>query len=260
MLRVLGVHGASSQRYRRRDGSPEETSGALSAAWLRHLRAATPAHPVDLRVAYYGHHLHSDAEDDPAFLDPGEQELLADWIGLLDPELSAVPRSERAQRAGEWLTRSFGPGTRLFALAFCRELHTYLTEPERRSAAQKAVADAVAEQRPDVVLAHSLGSVVAYHALWEHQDQDLDLLVTLGSPLALPGAAGNGDARSRPPRVRRWVNLADIGDIMAVPPAGVGRMFTGVQRDIPISAGIWEFQTPGAYLRSPDVIRVLFES
>jgi pimeloyl-ACP methyl ester carboxylesterase len=199
-------------------------------------------------------------EEDPAFLDPGEQELLAEWIGLLRPELSAVPGPERARQAADWLTRSFGPGARLFALAFCREMHTYLTEPERRTAARKAVADAVADQRPDVIVAHSLGSLVAYHALWEHQDQDVDLFVTLGSPLAMPGAVGDGDARSRPPRVRRWVNLADIGDITAVPPAGVGRMFTGVQHDIPITAGIWEFQTPGAYLRSPDVTRMIFES
>ena len=37
-------------------------------------------------------------------------------------------------------------------------------------------------------MAHFLGTVVAYEALHVHLDLHVYLLVTLGSPLALPGA------------------------------------------------------------------------
>jgi hypothetical protein len=222
---------------------------------------------INLRVAYYAHLLQPESghplDDDPAMLEPAEQHLLADWIALLQPELTEAPRDEQAHQAGEWLARAFGPATRLFALTFCRELHAYLAGEDARSAALQAVADAIADQRPDVVVAHSLGSVVAYESLWAHQDRDIELLVTLGSPLAMPGVvldrlhAGH---RRRPPRVRRWVNLADVADIVAVPPSGVARQFAGVDEDIPITAGMWEFQTPGAYLRSADVAGVIFDA
>jgi hypothetical protein len=266
MLRVLGVHGIGTHRYHRRTSSPEQAAIAVATDWFRHLGTAMPANSsVDLRVAYYAHLLHPESghpvDEDPAMLEPPEQQLLADWIALLQPELTESPRDERAQLAGQWLARAFGPAARLFALTFCRELHAYLAGEQARSAARQAVADAIAELEPDVVVAHSLGSVVAYESLWAHQDRDIELLVTLGSPLAMPGVVLDrlhADGHHRPPRVRRWVNLADVADIVAVPPAGVVRQFAGVDQDIPITAGMWEFQTPGAYLRSADVAGVIF--
>lgn len=270
MLRVLGVHGIGTHRYHRRAGSPEDAAIAVATDWFRHLGTAMPANSsVDLRVAYYAHLLHPESghpvDEDPAMLAPAEQQLLADWIALLQPELTEVPHDQRALEAGDWLARAFGPATRLFALTFCRELHAYLAAEDARAAARQAVADAIADLKPDVVVAHSLGSVVAYETLWAHQDRDINLLVTLGSPLAMPGVVldrlqPHAEGRGRPPRVRRWVNLADVGDILAVPPTGLGRQFDGVDQDIPISAGIWEFQTPGAYLRSADVASVIFDA
>ncbi|GAB2973751.1 hypothetical protein LWP59_30275 [Amycolatopsis acidiphila] len=267
MLRVLGVHGIGTHRYHRRKGSPGEAAVALATDWFRHLGTAMPPNSsVDLRVAYYAHLLHPDCghpvEEDPAMLEPAEQRLLADWVTLLHPALAETPAGERAQQAGDWLARTHGSATRLFALTFCRELQVYLSSDEAREAAQRTVADAIADFAPDVVVAHSLGSVVAYECLWAHQDHDLGLLVTLGSPLAMPGVVldrlrPDGE-RGRPPRVARWVNLADVGDIVAVPAAGVARQFAGVDADVPVTAGMWEFQTPGAYLRSTDVTGMIF--
>ncbi len=42
------------------------------------------------------------------------------------------------------------------------------------------------DRRARAVLAHSLGSVAAYEALWAHPDLRVELLVTLGSPLGMP--------------------------------------------------------------------------
>lgn len=65
-------------------------------------------------------------------------------------------------------------------------------------------------------------------------------------------------AMHRPPCVRRWVNLADIGDVVALPRIGLGQAFTGVEEDIPVTIGIWDFHTVGAYLRAPTVRNALF--
>ncbi|TNC23958.1 hypothetical protein [Amycolatopsis alkalitolerans] len=260
MLRVLGVHGVGAHRYHRRTSSPERAATALATDWFRHLGTAMPANSsVDLQMAYYAHLLHPGGgppvEEDPAMLEPAEQGLFVDWMRLLNPALTGnVPR------AGDWLARTHGSATRLFALTFCRELNAYLSDHDAREAVRRTVADAIARFEPDVVVAHSLGSVVAYESLCAHQDHDIGLLVTLGSPLAMPGVVADhlepGD-HGRPPGVRRWINLADPDDIAAVPHGEAARR-SGPDEDIRIRAGMWEFQTPGAYLRSTEVTDVIF--
>jgi hypothetical protein len=113
-----------------------------------------------------------------------------------------------------------------------------------------------------VIVAHSLGSVVTYETLWAHQEHDIDLLVTIGSPLAMPGivsprlhpAATSGGT---PPGVGRWVNVADVGDIVAIPRTGLRDHFAGVERDVTVVIGQWDFHTATAYLRHPEVAALL---
>lgn len=83
--------------------------------------------------------------------------------------------------------------------------------------------------RPVLLLAHSMGSMIAYEALWEltHEDGDefkVDLLVTMGSPLGqrfiqrrLKGSADSGAYRY-PHNIRRWINLTAVGDTTAIDP------------------------------------------
>jgi pimeloyl-ACP methyl ester carboxylesterase len=117
------------------------------------------------------------------------------------------------------------------------------------------VVNAVVEHRPDIVIAHSLGSVVAYEALWAHQDTPVDLLITIGSPLALPHAvfprlspAPEQGKGARPPAVRQWINIADPGDLVAIPPKGVARQFTGVDRDEHTAIHAFDFHFVRNYL------------
>jgi len=78
-----------------------------------------------------------------------------------------------------------------------------------------------------LVIAHSLGSVIAFDALWElsyRRDSKItvDLFMTLGSPLGLNFMrhrmlnARETGARRYPTNIRRWANLTAIGEMTAL--------------------------------------------
>ncbi|GAA2693826.1 MULTISPECIES: GPI inositol-deacylase [Actinosynnema] len=263
MTKVQGVHGIGNYGLLRAEGSSEAAAKALARTWSTAL--ALP--DIDLAIGYYAHHLHRGTAqgplDDPAALTPEEQLLLVDWVDALAPvSTSQGPRTIRARQAADWITRRFGKAARLFAIAFCREVHTYLSSPDssRRAKTRQAIADSLAAHRPDVVIAHSLGSVVAYETLWAHPDHDVELLITLGSPLAMPGVVAprlRPGTNAKPPRVNRWINVADVGDLVALPRTGLTPHFTGVEQDIPVTVGNWDFHTATGYLATREVRALL---
>lgn len=73
---------------------------------------------------------------------------------------------------------------------------------------------------PNLVVAHSLGTVVALEALHEYAG-DVPLFVTLGSPISMRAAVWPR-LRPRPPTapagVRSWLNFWDRDDLIAVRP------------------------------------------
>ena len=84
-------------------------------------------------------------------------------------------------------------------------------------------------KRPILLIAHSMGSVIAWDSLWQmaHDDSDpvsIDLLLTMGSPLGqrfiqkrLQGHCEE-DERRYPGGIRRWINLSAVGDLTAIDP------------------------------------------
>jgi hypothetical protein len=92
--------------------------------------------------------------------------------------------------------------------------------------------------------------VVAYEALHQRPDLRVGTFLTLGSPLGMPGTvfealdpepvAGRG---VRPPGVQRWVNVADVGDLIAVPVELGGRF--DVDRHEPVRIAFAAFHTFG---------------
>lgn len=83
--------------------------------------------------------------------------------------------------------------------------------------------------RPILLVAHSMGSVIAYDSLWQlSQDTGaetaIDLFLTMGSPLGqrymqrrLMSRGAQG-AKKFPAGVRRWINLSAVGDLTALDP------------------------------------------
>lgn len=80
-----------------------------------------------------------------------------------------------------------------------------------------------------LLVAHSMGSVIAYDALWElwHEERNrgrVELFITLGSPLGmryvqkrLVGFRNHGHARY-PGNIGRWVNVSTEGDLTSLDP------------------------------------------
>ncbi|WP_460391320.1 hypothetical protein [Actinophytocola sediminis] len=103
-----------------------------------------------------------------------------------------------------------------------RQTRRYLEDNAVRHEVWRRVAVAI-NGGTRVVVGHSLGSVVAYEVLYAHPEWRIDTFLTLGSPLGnrlfrdrLRGAPGLARL-PRPGCVRRWVNVADTADLVAVP-------------------------------------------
>ena len=84
-------------------------------------------------------------------------------------------------------------------------------------------------RHPVLLVGHSMGSVIAYDALWEmtHRDGDdaqVDQLLTMGSPLGQRymqkriRGSGLGGADRYPHNIRHWKNLSAIGELTSIDP------------------------------------------
>lgn len=115
-----------------------------------------------------------------------------------------------------------------------RDLHRYLDNQDdaggkARDLLKLRLRAAEGAGRPVLLLTHSMGSVIAYDALWELSREDGDavdvsLWMTMGSPLGqrylqqrLLGSDRSGPERY-PSGIRRWVNLTAVGDLTAIDP------------------------------------------
>ncbi|MGW4894851.1 hypothetical protein ACWEQL_21665 [Kitasatospora sp. NPDC004240] len=260
--------------------TPEEAAAGLAERARPHLGrglvAAGLGHmPVpEVVMAYYAHVLLSgpaEAQAGGAPMDGlSEAELAEAWewlvvAGVPQPaEPQAVLLAPLRQAVGRLVYHRTGAGpvSRLreaavdrvsrLVVGVLREVNAYLTRPEARRAARDVVADAIRLHRPRVVVAHSLGSVVTYEALHAFPELEVELLVTLGSPLGLPFVTRKlepGPRAGRAPRpsgVGRWVNIADVGDLVALPPE-LGGAFP-VDRHAATNIGAVDFHTLGGYL------------
>jgi hypothetical protein len=118
-----------------------------------------------------------------------------------------------------------------------------------------------AEGAPILLIGHSLGSVIAWDALWtashlEPVDCDVDLFLSLGSPLGmrfvqqrLLGHDAFGPLRY-PAKIRRWVNVTAVGDPYAIDPHL--RNDFGEMVELGLVESIRDYETPVyTWFRSP---------
>ncbi len=198
MARIVIVHGAFNELW-----GPNE----LKARWLPAVRDGLWHHGVeveaeDVDVCFYGdlfrHHPGSDEDRQLEQSRAGVADMLADMGG---DAIAAL-----GQAAGEaTFDRTVDMAT------------VMLTEPDLRDRLRERIeAEISADTR--VLVAHSLGTVLSYAALVQHDDWPVHTFVTLGSPLAVP-LVFNGlepapvDGQGIwPGSVQRWVNVRAVGD------------------------------------------------
>lgn len=266
MTTIVGVHGVNQHEPGMAAG---KRAAQLSDTWATALGLVGSG--ADLTVAYYAHHLQTalaQGDEEPESLDEEACEQLYQWACALtgaEPVeqgwLLAPARDIIAMMAG-------GPYRGLllqaFVTVFMREVQLYLgrRHDDRRLRAREEVAAHIRDRGASIVIAHSLGSVVAYEALHAHPDIEIDLLVTIGSPLAIRGTifdrlrpspcTGSGRA-PRPPGVRRWANVADPGDVCAVP-KWLSRYFDLTSADdVQAPIGTFVYHKATAYLKCDQV-------
>jgi hypothetical protein len=268
MARIVGIHGIGKYPYYLAAGSAQGAAEAMRANWDRYLHAGLAGgapyagQSYVSEVAYYAHLLRKETppatKRDLRKMDPAEQFVLAGWMRQMGGvgAFAGETLTGVIHRLAEWLLLRLGPHAKDFAEDFCPEVAAYFASADAaaRVRSRDAVAEVIRRNRPEVVIAHSLGSVVAYEALWAHPDLSVDLFITLGSPLAMRGVVFERlqplpqAGRGRCPRgVRRWVNIADKDDIAAIPGSLKG-CFDGVSRDDKVNIDWADFHTVRNYL------------
>ncbi|HPB73376.1 MAG TPA: hypothetical protein PLX71_10410 [Phycicoccus sp.] len=270
-IRVLGVHGVGN--YRR-----ERTAESWAATWAAYLREGFREGPVpdlSLTFAYYAPALHLATSQGPQDLEQLREDEVDDvWAWLIASGMptgaTAEGRVTKPIRQGiEWFARTYGLDhdvVKKLVVSFFPEVGTYFApqHTERRQRALDIVRQALDTQQPHIVLAHSLGSVVTYEALWQEPHHDIDLLITLGSPLAMPTVvydrlAHPRDGRPRkPPGVARWVNVADPGDFISIL-RPLSAHFDGVEACLEPAIHALDFHMARHYLSSPTVAALVTE-
>ena len=165
------------------------------------------------------------------------------WIERLLESQGASERDvAEAQHWSKWLTKS------LYALGdHAHWLIKWLPDPRVKEMIQDTLryfsnVDGIADRVRNIVksdirgagkgsesvclIGHSMGSVIAYEALWElaHRDgqpADIDLFLTLGSPLGMKYVQHKllgmrHRERRYAGRIKTWVNISAVGDLVSV--------------------------------------------
>lgn len=153
---------------------------------------------------------------------------LAAAAGITDEQIRremADPAQPKGPQNWEWvqatlraLDRIPGFNSHLIDL-FTRDVYVYLENRAVRKAIDKIVAEAIGNE-PCVVLAHSLGTVVAYNVLSKRgKVPGFPRLVTVGSPLGIKGIQRLLDQPLvHPPCIGHWFNAYDDRDVVALAP------------------------------------------
>lgn len=118
------------------------------------------------------------------------------------------------------------------ARSTARELERYFKNEDKigsaiREQVKEKLRPILAHGGKVLLIGHSMGSVIAYDALWalsnlEHLPGEVDLFLTMGSPLGLKyvqhrllGHQYQGKMKY-PSNIRHWENISSVGDVIAM--------------------------------------------
>jgi hypothetical protein len=156
-------------------------------------------------------------------------EIIADLavaVGITDNDIRRELGTEPIQRGPQnwgWVQATLRaidriPGLNSDALdLFTRDVYAYLQYPGVRGAIDAIVRASIGSE-PCVLLAHSLGTIVAYNVLVKRASAPPCLrFVTVGSPLGIRGVKRKLDSPLQHPAcVQQWFNAYDDRDVVAL--------------------------------------------
>lgn len=235
MATIIGVHGIGHQF------GGENT---LSDQWLPALKDGLARagrelpDEVTFKCAFYGDLFRPKGKGAiPPFgaqdVDVWEAQLLKAWweeAARIDPAVRAPDEITKAgvvtfvQRGLNALTRSkfFSGQLEKMMVSDLKQVHRYFHDDSIRQAARASVEKWV-DDDTRVIVAHSLGSVVAYEALCANPQWPVRHFITLGSPLGIRNLifdalqpAPQRELGAWPGNVQHWTNISDSGDVVAL--------------------------------------------
>jgi hypothetical protein len=265
VARVVALHGInntySGPRRMAADWVPALLDGVELAG------GASLLGPEDVSCVFYGDVFrepgHTLGDEDVASLGPedvsdeSEAEILAAWWreaaevdpGVVPPGARTLGLVTGVQAALAALagSRFLAGTTERLLILWLRQVRAYFTEPELRERVLQRFAEAIGPDT-EVVVAHSLGSVVAYEGLCAHPSWGVRGLVTLGSPLAIrtiildrlmpaPQRLAGSWRAAWPSPLESWVNIADQADFVALVKR-LGPVFGEAVADVKIDNGV----------------------
>ena len=187
------------------------------------------------------------------------QRAKVDYFERLD-EIGRVGRTWERLRTGpdaSWLPDSVAGDSWMTQVGMNRlkAVRLYQREPRARWSAQYSVLRQLPQSGSIILVAHSLGSVIAVDLLTKLPPSlRIELLLTVGSPLAIGRLGDPGFGQDFPyDRVGAWVNLYDPGDIVTIG-RGAGQRFKAAC-DIAVRTG--DAHDVVAYLSNPAAAAVV---
>jgi hypothetical protein len=154
---------------------------------------------------------------------------------------------------------------RLVALVTA-DVAKYLTNPAIHHAINAGVLKAFTDNQDAVVVAHSLGTVVAYNVLMSRPHPfakvGVPLFVTLGSPLAVHAIKSRLRPHTFPKPVGQWYNAMDPDDVVALFPLTNKHFLTGGTITNHTAVDNWTDNQHGiaGYLDDADVAKRIFDA
>lgn len=256
MRQLIFVHGRAQQA---KDAAALKKDWV--AAWEKGLATQGLTNPLadgDIRFPYYGDTLvqmlqgasAAQAVDVIVKGPPppsAEEELMREMIaeiaaheGLSEAEVRArLPADVIAKGPANWgwvqgilsALDQISPLSKALVALVTADVAKYLTNAAIRAEIDAGVRGALLPGREAVVVAHSLGTVVAYNVLMGKSGAfpgiAVPLFVTLGSPLAVKAIKSRIRPHGFPPRVGAWFNAMDPDDVVALYPLDMLHFNTG---------------------------------
>ncbi|GAA5233014.1 hypothetical protein FOZ76_02695 [Verticiella sediminum] len=294
MKRLVLIHGRAQQ-----DKDPGELKRVWIEAWRRGLQKTGLELPLPesrIRLAYYGDTLRDMcdgmSEADAAKIvvrgattaagADGMLDMLEEYRQALQIDDAAVEQEQRALEPGRviekgpqnwgWvqavirlLDRRTTAGAGALLALLVNDVHQYLSNDSIRLRIEDGVADAFDAQDDNIVVSHSLGSLVAYrlmHGLATERGWRVPLLVTLGSPLGVRALRKRLNPIRRPPGLNGWFNARDPRDVVALYPLDATHfpVTPGIVNKSDVDNATDNRHGITGYLDDPAVARVLHDA